>query len=137
VDPESPNAHNNLAWALATVPEPGLRDTAEAVRLGQKAAVLAPKFRNLRNTLGVAHYYHGDDKEAIAQLEESMRLHKGGDGYDWVFLAMAHWRLGHRDEARSWFDRAVKWMDKHQPQSDEMRRFRAEAETMLAGPGKP
>jgi serine/threonine-protein kinase len=135
-DPASAVAHNDLAWCLATAAEPGLRDTGEAVRLAQKAVAAEPKVRNFRNTLGVAHYYHGDDKEALAELEESMRLHSGGDSYDWFFLAMAHWRRGHSDEARAWFDRAVKWMDKHQPHNNELRRFRSEAETMLGGAGK-
>jgi hypothetical protein len=84
----------------------------------------------------VARYRHGDDKEAIADLEESMRLRKGGDSFDWFFLAMAHWRLGDRDEARTWFDRAVKWMDKHRPQNIELRHFRAEAEALLGQAGK-
>jgi hypothetical protein len=66
-----------------------------------------------------------------------MRLRKGGDSYDWFFLAMAHWRLGDRDKARTWFGRAVKWMDAHQPQDVELRRFRAEAEALLGQAGKP
>jgi tetratricopeptide (TPR) repeat protein len=135
-DPASAVARNDLAWSLATAAALGLRDTGEAVRLAQQAVAAEPKIRNFRNTLGVAHYYHGDDKEAIAELEESMRLHSGGDSYDWFFLAMSHWRLGHRDEARAWFDRAVNWMDKHQPHNNELRRFRSEAKTMLAEAGK-
>jgi hypothetical protein len=48
------------------------------------------------------------------------------------YLAMAHCRLGDRDQARTWFDRAVQGMSRHKPHDDELRRFRAEAETMLA-----
>jgi hypothetical protein len=43
------------------------------------------------------------------------------------FLAMAHWQLGHKTEARQWYDRAVQWMEKNKPKDDELRRFRAEA----------
>ena len=37
-------------------------------------------------------------------------MQAGGSSFDWFFLAMAHWRLGDKDEARMWFDRAVEWM---------------------------
>jgi hypothetical protein len=61
-----------------------------------------------------------------------MSLWGGGDSFDWFYLAMAHWRLGNYDKARTWFVQAVQWMDKHKPQDDELRRFRAEAEAILA-----
>src|SRR5262249_14052822 len=48
------------------------------------------------------------------------------------FLAMVHWHLGDKDQARSWFDRAVAWMDKNQPPNDEeLRLYREEAEALL------
>jgi hypothetical protein len=61
-----------------------------------------------------------------------MALRAGGDSFDWFFLALAHGRLGGRDEARTWLDRAVQWMERHKPNDDELGRFRAEAEAMLA-----
>ena len=41
----------------------------------------------------------------------------GRDYYaiDWFFLAMAHWQLRHKDEARTWFDKAVAWMERYDP----------------------
>ena len=60
-----------------------------------------------------------------------MELRKGGDSFDWFFLAMAHWQLGEKDKAREWYDRAVQWMDKNQPKNEELRRFRAEAAELL------
>ena len=53
-----------------------------------------------------------------------------GDGFDWVFLAMAHWQLGHKNEARKWYDQAIAWTQKHPP-NDELSRFRAEATELL------
>jgi hypothetical protein len=50
---------------------------------------------------------------------------------DWFFLALAHDRLGEREDAERWFKQAVEWMDSHQPDSDELRRFRLEAEETL------
>jgi hypothetical protein len=56
---------------------------------------------------------------------------------DWFYLAMARWCLGDRTEARTWFDRAVKWMDLYQPFDGELRRIRAEAEALLCEAGRP
>jgi len=60
-----------------------------------------------------------------------MELRHGGDSFDWFFLAMAHRRLGDKEEGRKWYDRAVEWMDKNQPQNAELHCFRAEAAQLL------
>jgi hypothetical protein len=83
------------------------------------------------NTLGVALYRVGNWKQAIAALTRSMELRKGGDSFDWAFLAMAHWRNDEPDAARRWYDRAARWMEQNQPQNEELRRFRAEAVELL------
>jgi tetratricopeptide (TPR) repeat protein len=137
VDPENPVVNNELAWLLATCADLGVRDSALAVRLAQKAVKAQPKSGDYWNTLGVAHYRYGDDKAAVAELKTAMSLRDGGDSFDWFFLAMAHQRLGDHDEAKAYFERAVQWMDKHTPHDDQLRRFRAEAETLLAEARKP
>jgi WD40 repeat protein/serine/threonine protein kinase/Flp pilus assembly protein TadD len=124
-------AYNNLAWDLATCPDPKSRDSTQAVALAQQAVKHAPKMPTCWNTLGAAHYRAGDWKAAVTALEKSMELGKGGDAGDWFFLAMAHWRLGDKEQARQWYDKAVPWMEKNKPQDDELRRFRAEAEALL------
>jgi tetratricopeptide (TPR) repeat protein len=129
--PASSAVLNRLAWRLANCPEPKVRDPRRAVELATKATQLQPKQANYWNTLGVAHYRAGSLKEAVAALEKSMELRKGGDSNDWFLLAMAHWQIGHRDEARKWYDKAVEWMEKNQPQNEELRRFRAEAAGVL------
>jgi uncharacterized protein HemY len=129
--PASALAFNNLAWTLATCPEEKVRNPPRAVELARKAVELAPKARMIWNTLGAAQYRAGDWKAAIQALEKSMELSKGGDSFDWFFLAMAHWRLGEKDKARAWYDRAVQWTDKNQPANEELRRFRAEAAELL------
>jgi tetratricopeptide (TPR) repeat protein len=134
--PEDPALNDGRAWFLATNPEPRLRDAALAVELATKAVKARQQAGDYWNTLGVAHYRNGDDKAAVADLERAMSLRDGGDSFDWFFLALAHWRLGDRDKARTWFDRAVRWMDTHKPQDEELRRFRAEAEVLLGEAGK-
>jgi hypothetical protein len=82
------------------------------------------------------YYRNSNDKSAVALLETAMSMHAGGDSFDWFFLAMAHPRLGDRHNAQMWLERAVQWMDSDKPNSDELRRFRAEAKGMLADLGK-
>jgi tetratricopeptide (TPR) repeat protein len=125
------DAQNNLAWLLATCPEIRFRDAQRALELAKRAVELAPKQGGHWNTLGVAHYRAGDWKAAVAALEKSMELRKGGDAYDWFFLAMAHWKLGDAKEARQWYDRAVQGVEKNPPNSEELRLFHTEAADAL------
>jgi serine/threonine protein kinase/tetratricopeptide (TPR) repeat protein len=139
VDPKEAGARdalawglNNLAWALATHPKPARRDPGRAVSLAREAVELKPQDGNIGNTLGTALYRAGRWQEAIETLEKADRL--TGDkhfSFNAFFLAMARWQLGDREEARTWYDRAVQWMDKNQPNNAELRRFRAEAGGLL------
>ena len=68
-----------------------------------------------------------------------MTLRKGGDVYDWLFLAMAHWQLGHQRRPANGYHRAVAWIDQNQRQDEELSRFRAEAWALFErqGPEAP
>jgi tetratricopeptide (TPR) repeat protein len=89
-NPKDALAQNNLAWLLATCPDTKFRDRGRAVQLAKAAVELAPNDGLIRNTLGVAHYRAGDWRAAIEVLEKAMELRKGGDSFDWFFLAMAY-----------------------------------------------
>jgi tetratricopeptide (TPR) repeat protein len=132
--PRSVEVHNNLAGLLADCPDPKFREPAEAVRLANRAVELAPENRIPWNTLGLAHYRAGDWKAALDALHKAMDLSEGGESDDWFFLAMAHWQLGQRDEARQWYARAAEWMQKQKPHDDDLRRFRAVAGELLGLP---
>lgn len=54
-----------------------------------------------------------------------------------LFLAMAHWQLGHADEARRWSDQAVAWMDKNAPQNSDLLQFRTESAALLVISSQP
>jgi serine/threonine protein kinase/Tfp pilus assembly protein PilF len=128
--PDNAEARNNLAWFLATGPDPSRRDPRRAVELGKRAVEVAPKNGACWNTLGVALYRADNWDGAIAALEKSMAM-QGDNSFDWFFLAMAHWQRGQRDEARRHYDRAVRWMKTGNPNDTELRRFRAEAAALL------
>jgi len=119
------------AWVLATARADSLRDPTRAIELAQRAVDIEPGRADFRRTLGVARYRAGDDRGALEALAESMERGDGSDAYDWYFAAMAHWRLGHQDEARALCARANVWTDEHRPGDRQLRRFRAEAEELI------
>jgi Tfp pilus assembly protein PilF len=135
-EPLNPGLQNQFAWLLATGPAP-VRDARQAVELARKAVAREPQNGAFWNTLGVAQYRAGDGPAAVAALEKSMQLRKGGDASDWFFLAMAHGRSGALAQARPWYDRAVRWLEENRPGDEELGRFRAEAAALLVRPGPP
>jgi serine/threonine protein kinase/Flp pilus assembly protein TadD len=132
-DLESKRPLNDLAWELATDPNLSLRDPTRAVELAEKAVAELPKDANCWNTLGVARYRTADYKGAVAALMKYREL-RTSDA-EWTnpfFLAMAHWKLGQKDEAARWYKLAVEWMERKKADSEMMRRVRAEAAELLA-----
>ncbi len=107
--PDSPRLHGALARLLANGPDAAKRDPERAIKLARKSVDLGPRDAELWNTLGVAYYRAGKSEDAIAALNKSMELRSGGDAYDWFFLAMAHQKSGHADDARKWFEKAAAW----------------------------
>jgi serine/threonine protein kinase/tetratricopeptide (TPR) repeat protein len=128
----SASLRNDWAWFLATCPDRKLRDPARALELARKAVELAPQEGGHWNTIGVALYRTGDWKAAIEALEKAQSLAPDANlGFDGFFLAMAHWQLGHKDEARTWYDKAVAGTEKNKPRELDLARFRAEAAALL------
>jgi tetratricopeptide (TPR) repeat protein len=121
-----PASRQIRAWSLATSPFPQLRDPQTAVRLARKALEEWSGNCDWWITLGVAHYRAGEWKEAIEALEKSMQLGAGDDPSTGFFLAMAWWRKGVKDQARSWYDKAVQGIEKKKSLDEELFRFRAE-----------
>jgi eukaryotic-like serine/threonine-protein kinase len=129
---------NNQAWKLVTGPA-STRDPERGLSLALRAVELAPKEFIYLNTLGVAEFRAGRYAHATSTLERSLAAGRGEtDAFDLFFLAMAHHRLGHREQARDCFDRAVHWLGQQKRLSAQYAKelivFRAEAEAILAGP---
>jgi tetratricopeptide (TPR) repeat protein len=132
-------ALTDIARTLANSVDARIFDPVEAIELARKATTLAPSEGATWNTLGVAYYRAGEWKLAIQAMKESMpRRAGGGDSSEWFVLAMAHWRLGEKDEARQWYDRGVQCLEKYKDRLEgdknrlvELRCFRAEAEELL------
>ncbi len=134
-------ACNDRAWELANAPARS-RDVERALWLVRRSLKLEPGENTTLNTLGVVLYRAGRYDEAIEALERSLAAGRGQlDAFDLYFLAMAHHRLGHREPARACFNQAIRWVERQTNldpgYSRELAGFRAEAESVLAGPPVP
>jgi tetratricopeptide (TPR) repeat protein/serine/threonine protein kinase len=125
-----------LAWLLAICPDPKVRDTKQAVALARMAIDAAPNEPYYWRTLGVAHYYAGDHQAALEALTREMQLTKNPEAFDYFPLAMAHQQLGHKEEARKWYDLGVAWAadQKQHPSVAELALLHADAEALLGIP---
>jgi len=91
------------ALAPAAVPEP-----ERLVTVAKKALTGKPEDYDLLQVYGAALYRAGRPAEAVAALEKADTGRPGNSIplYSWFFLALAHHRLGHQEEAHRWLARA-------------------------------
>jgi len=147
LDPENAAMHNSRGFAYCVKGEydKAIADLSEAIRLD-------PKLPNAHAHRGWAYAKKGEYDKAIADCNEAVRLLQAGatahleepreirsvlEAEVAMVLAEVHWRLGHKDLARRWFDKAVVWMDKNKAEAERHRRFRAEAAKLLGIDEKP
>jgi serine/threonine protein kinase len=141
--PNQPKADEGLAWLLANCPDSHVRDPEQAIRLARRGIELVPVDGHLWQVLGMARYRAGDLTEAVACLERAMALRGGGEAPDHFFMAMTQWRLGHRDQARSWYERGIKHMERFDSRAGlsvgnpDVDRLRSEAAELLGLSGPP
>ena len=79
---------------------------------------------------GKSRYRAGDWKQAILDLEKSLAI-GSPNSFDFYFLAMANCKLGEKETARAWYERAVPKFGKYQPQNTDLRRAHVEAAELL------
>ncbi len=128
---------NHLAWTLATIPDASLGDGYLAVELASRAVELAPDDGEYWHTLGVACCRATDWETAVEALEKANELvgARTESITNAFFLAIAHWHLGHNEQAWCWYDQAVASMEKCAPRNARNCRLRAESERLIATEG--
>jgi Flp pilus assembly protein TadD len=120
-----------MALLLADGPDPSARDTARAVELATRAIKLQPNQWEFWTTLGVAAYRAGDWKGTLTALEKARQLGRRSDEIGALFLAMAHWRQGDRQQARKWYEQALERSRGNKSPDGDLRRYRTEAAELL------
>jgi eukaryotic-like serine/threonine-protein kinase len=98
------------AWTCTLAPGAGT-DRTQVVQLAEKAVAKAPNDYVCARTLAAAVYREGKFDVAVHRLNAAMALRKAPAPSLWLYLAMAHHRLGHHEEASKWLDRAKTWID--------------------------
>jgi WD40 repeat protein len=136
----------NIAWSCALAPD-AVADHEAPVRLAESYLATHPEERGERksdglNGLGAALYRGGRYEEAIHRLNEGIQARgDGGDPRAFAFLAMAHHRLGHRNEAQHWLDNLAAYQPRTGANSSwedvEIHILRREAESLILGSRHP
>jgi len=106
--PTHSDATLNLAWCLVAVPESELRDAARAEKLARDMVRKDPNKLNGWNTLAVALFRCGKDKQAIRALRRAADLEGPRTLYRDFVLAMVRWRLGEPEQAGAVYDEAIR-----------------------------
>ena len=130
-------SQENLALLLVLHPNTGVDDPQRAIGLIQEAIKLVPERVSLWKLLGYCHYCAGNWQACVDASETAVQL--GSDGKlnsaERFAMAIAHWRLGKKDVARTLFNEAATEMDKSKSHDDVALRLRAEAATLLGAAG--
>jgi len=122
-----------------------IADYTEIIRLDSKSASAYLNRAEVYNKNGEYDKAIADCNEAIrlvqagaeAQLEEPHEIRSAIEAEAAMVLAEVHGRLGHKDLARRWYDKAVAWMDKNKTEAEKLRQYRSEAEKVLGIDEKP
>src|SRR5207237_4414283 len=117
----------HVARACTLAPD-AVADMSLPGRLAQKELQGSREFWSLTEQ-GALAYRAGRFQEAVPLFEQSLRANPkpGAVVLNWLWLALAHQRLGKAEEARRWLGKAQAWLD---PYADGMSAL-AEAEVGL------
>jgi WD40 repeat protein/serine/threonine protein kinase/tetratricopeptide (TPR) repeat protein len=140
------------AWTAALAPD-ALTDFGPLLKLQERWAAKYPAAWSYQFAYSALLCRAGQYEKAIERLTALSKYDpQGGNGYQWLFLALAHHHLGHAEEARQSLNKAVGWIEsatKGQipstfvrtplvwPDNLALELLRAEAEELILGKPKP
>jgi len=135
---------NEEAWAVVRQPGRDPEDYERAALLVREAVEAEPENPFYLNTLGVALVRAGRLEEGLAVLDMANVHNQRRDGSrfynpatDWLFQAMAWWRLGSHEQARELLARSREAMAEGVGVDAELRAVLAETEDLIQGPRSP
>jgi len=112
-DVQDERTANGIAWACALAPG-SVKEYAPVLKLSEQAVARCKpsKAPMYLNTYGALLYRAGRYDAAIETLNKGVIARSdGGTPQDWLFLVMAHHRLGQTDEASGWLAKTRQWLD--------------------------
>jgi len=104
---DKPDIVRHVCYVSAAVP--ATPDEAQALLEMAKFATAATP--NNPRPRGAMNYRAGSYEAAIADMEQSARVYPRR-AWDWLFMAMAHHKLGHAEQAQRSFRNAVEWIER-------------------------
>ena len=125
------NELNNQSWGIVSRPAATPQEYRTALRLAEFVCRFEPDHGLLLNTLGVARYRSGRYHAALETLTRSNRLNGGRYPSDIAFLAMAQYRLGQAEAARSTLSQLRELRNSLRVMSDDDQSFLREAESLI------
>jgi WD40 repeat protein/serine/threonine protein kinase len=136
--PHDSERFNRASWQVVCQPGRGAAEYARALRWAEEVCRLRPGEGAPLNTLGVAQYRTGKYRDALASLTQAeplnAKVYRGPFPADLAFRAMAHYQLGHKEEAAkdlAYLRQAMK--NSRWANDAESLAFVKEAEELLAG----
>jgi tetratricopeptide (TPR) repeat protein len=102
---DKPSMASRTAYACVLAPD-GVMDPTLLVTIAQRGV---GDFEGNERIQGAALYRAGKWAEALERFAESAKKYEAR-AWDWLFVAMAHHRLGHVKEARKYLARAKRWI---------------------------
>lgn len=121
----------DLAWFLATCPDPGLRDPQHALELAQMATGRTPRAPRCWRNLAVALYRTGQWSQCLEAIDKCQSRASSPEGLDWLVRAMAHWQLGQKQLARGAYEQYRQWRRTQGSVSHDTETFQREAAQLL------
>jgi tetratricopeptide (TPR) repeat protein len=114
-------------------PDRASRETKRALEILQKLVEQSPDYSQNWSWLAAAHYRAANYRAAKEALEKArqLRYQKRHDGLSQFLLAMTHWRLGDKGEARRSYGEAVKWTQERAANEPELHELAVEARGLL------
>jgi WD40 repeat protein/tetratricopeptide (TPR) repeat protein/tRNA A-37 threonylcarbamoyl transferase component Bud32 len=106
---EDPGLAAWLAWTCSLGPD-ATPDPEPVVRLASMAARQDLQNYVFHRAWGAALYRAGKYKDAVDRFTIALKLRDQPAPSVWLFLAMAHQRLEHPEEAKQWLDKARTWI---------------------------
>ena len=106
-----PQGARRLVAFLSTCPDPEFYRPVDAVRHAKPITESGPENGRWWQLLGIAQCQSGQWQDAVGSLKRSIERRSGGDAFDRLFLAKAHWQLGEKDDAMKRYREALEYID--------------------------